>query len=278
MKSSDHVFHTKHDFTPDIAWAAFQILAQFPAEGVSVRELGEISRAIASPLARRSELGKPLAPFFSLGLLQHNGESVMLSECGLALARGLGRLEQGFYSAIHCLYAWNWIWARDPTRASPSWSYRQVCGQILASGSIGITSDELVMQVVLFARQQFDTESISFSRSSVSGVTTWLQIQRPPLIRREGNRFYNRNVLAESDEILRVSIACLCSLSSGDVKLTPKNIRLLAEVLLCSDEEAYFRIQKFASDSTEFILTEGAVPKIIFRHSRDPFITWIVGR
>jgi hypothetical protein len=100
-----------------------------------------------------------------------NLEEVRLSFAGEALTASIGRYEIGFCMAVHCLYAWKWIWAGDATMASTSWSYREVLRQILAAGSTGIDVDEIVLQVVA-AAERFDTGKVSFSRSSVSGVTT----------------------------------------------------------------------------------------------------------
>src|SRR5688500_10658287 len=110
MKECRHVFHTKHDFTPEFAWSVFQLLAHLPIDGVTIVELAEIANSIASPLARRSELHKPLAAFYELGILRNDGTKISLTACGSAISEGLGRLEQGFYVAIHCIYAWKWVW------------------------------------------------------------------------------------------------------------------------------------------------------------------------
>ena len=32
MKSLRHVFHTRHDFKPDLGWEAFQLLSEIPPE------------------------------------------------------------------------------------------------------------------------------------------------------------------------------------------------------------------------------------------------------
>src|SRR4051812_17501402 len=104
MKERNHVFHTKHDFTPEFAWSVFQLLAHLPTYAVSVDDLMEIAKALGSPLARRSELHKPLSAFYELGILRNDGGKISLTACGSAISEGIGRLEQGFFAAIHCIY------------------------------------------------------------------------------------------------------------------------------------------------------------------------------
>ena len=98
-----------------------------------------------------------------------------LSKAGRFLAKGIGSYETGFHTAVHCLYAWKWIWDGDKKTASPSWSYREVLRQILNSGSIGVDSDEIVLRLVSIAEEDFGKVKVSFSRASVSGVTVWLE-------------------------------------------------------------------------------------------------------
>src|SRR6266545_7842310 len=122
----EHTFHTRHDFTPELGWAAFQLLAEIGGDGTTVEGLEEAARTLASPMARRSDLRKLLGSMDELGLLGRSADKLSLSAAGRALAASAGRYEPGFFAGIHCLYAWGWQWGGRAEVATPSWSYRQV--------------------------------------------------------------------------------------------------------------------------------------------------------
>src|SRR5262249_20987024 len=147
MASPRHVFHTRHDFTPEFAWAAFQLLAGIDRSAIDTNELYAIAKATASPLIKRSDLSKLFAAMEQIGLTERAYQQVSLSVAGQSLAKGLGRYRMGFTAAIHCLYSWTWVW-QSPGTATPSWSYREVCRQLLDGGAAGIEGDELVLRVV----------------------------------------------------------------------------------------------------------------------------------
>ena len=110
MEHLEHTFHTRHDFTPELGWAAFQLLAEIGADGTTVEGLEEAARTLASPMARRSDLRKLLRSMDELGLLARSADKLCLSAAGRALAASAGRYEPGFFAGIHCLYAWGWQW------------------------------------------------------------------------------------------------------------------------------------------------------------------------
>lgn len=276
MSSHNHVFHTKHDFTPQFAWSAFQLLTELPIEGVTAPELLEIAKILASPLAKRAELSKLLSAFQELGLVERSGSRIALSQSARALAENLAHYEYGFYAAMHCIYVWKWLWDGNTKIASPSWSYREVCRQTFDSAAIGITANEIVLRIVAAANEQFDTDKVSFSRSSVSGVTVWLETQTPPLIKKDNQYLRRQDTFVPTVETLRLHLSAICALGKGVVELNATNVRLLAESLLVSEEEIQLAILDFANDSSEFMLTESALRAIIFRYSNEPFTNWIM--
>src|SRR5262245_59403848 len=101
MERAEHTFHTRHDFTPALGWAAFQLLAAIGADGATVGSLEQAARTLSSPLARRADLGKLLRSLEELGLLDRSGEWIFLSEAGRSLAGSAGRYEPGFCAAVH---------------------------------------------------------------------------------------------------------------------------------------------------------------------------------
>lgn len=211
MTSTQHVFHTKHDFTPELGWAAFQLLSEIGGEGISLSGLSSVANALASPLKRRTDLHKLLAAMEDLDMVKRRDERLLLSQMGSTLASGIGRYEEGFRAAIHCLYFWKWVWESNTQRATPSWSYREVCHNILNAGAMGIDCDEIVLRVVA-AAAKFDATKVSFSRSSVSGVTMWLEAQTPPLIQQRGKRLFINSPCMPMTEQLRLHLAALCAL------------------------------------------------------------------
>ena len=276
MKSRVHVFHTKHDFNPKLAWAAFQLLAEIDSDGISATNLHNVAKVVGSPLIQRSNLSKLLGSMQDVGLIEKTQDGVVLSKGGRALAKGLGGYEIGFRAAVHCLYAWKWVWEQNTKVASPSWSYRQVLKQILSSGSAGIDPDETVLQLVFAAEEQFKAVKVSFSRSSVSGVTMWLESQALPLIRKEGHRIRYQNASILMADSMRLHLAALCGLNSGEVVLDDENMQLLAESVLIRPDELANPIEDFMRDSEEFLLVSTAPNRVIFKGTRDPFIEWVV--
>lgn len=278
IKNRNHttsVFHTKHDFTPELAWAAFQLLAEIDLDYVTPTQLQTIGNIIASPLSKRSDLNKLLSAMCDIGLVERSNKGMFLSVSAKALANGLGKYEQGFRAAIHCIYYWKWIWEGNYEIATPSWSYREVCRQILESGLRGINSDEIVIRVVSSA-EQFNVNKISFSRSSVNGVTTWLEAQLPSLIQKKGNFIFPQYFHIPMDNTLRLNLAALCALGRGKTNLNSENIKLLSESFLIASDGLTDFIINYVNNSEEFMYIQGIPNQIIFLGSEDPFIKWIV--
>ena len=276
MKSPHHIFHTRHDFKPDLGWEAFQLLSEIPPNGISPSNLHTISKAVGSPLARLSNLTKLLASMQDVGLIEKTREGIALSKAGKSLSKGIGCYEIGFHAAVHCLYAWKWIWDGDKKTASPSWSYREVLRQILYSGSVGVDSDEIVLRLVSVAEEDFGKVKVSFSRASVSGVTVWLEGQALRLVKREGKRIFCQNSSTSMADALRLHLAAICSLDNGEVVLDDKKTQLLAEPFLIQTDRLIGLIEDFARDTDEFLFISSVPNRVVFNGSEDPFIEWIV--
>ena len=276
MKSLRHVFHTRHDFKPDLGWEAFQLLSEIPSDGISSSNLHTISEAVGSPLARLSNLTKLLASMQDVGLIEKTREGIALSKAGRALSKGIGCYETGFRAAVHCLYAWKWIWDGDDKTASPSWSYREVLRQILGSGFIGVDSDEIVLRLVSVAEERFGKVKVSFSRSSVIGVAVWLEGQALPLVRKEGKRILCQNSSVPMADAIRLHLAALCSVDKGETVLNDKKTQLLAEPFLIQTDGLIGLLEDFARDTDEFLFISSVPNRVVFNGSEDPFIEWIV--
>lgn len=276
MKSPRHVFHTRHDFKPGLGWEVFQLLSEVPRDGISASSLHAISKAVGSPLGRLSNLTKLLASMQDAGLIEKTREEIALSKAGRFLAKGVGSYETGFYAAVHCLYAWKWIWDGDKKTASPSWSYREVLRQILNSGSIGVDSDEIVLRLVSVAEEDFGKVKVSFSRASVSGVTVWLEDQALPFIKKEGKRILCQNSSIPMVDAIRLHLAALCSLGKGEIVLDNEKMQLLAESFLMQTDRLIGLLEDFTRDTDEFLFIPSVPNRVVFNGSEDPFIEWIV--
>lgn len=268
-----HVFHTKHDFSPELGWAAFQLLAAM-GDGVTEPDLSEVAHLVASPLTVRSNLTKLLGGLYDVGLTERNGEKTTLSSVACALINGHGIHADAFYKTVHCLYAWRWLWSGDSQVATPSWSYRQACRHLLAAGSLGIDRDDLTLRVIS-AAQHFQADKVSFSRSSVSGIVMWLEVQHPPLVVHHSNRIATAEQTIPTIGSLKLHLAALCRLHCGEAHLDSEGMQLLAEALLTSPGNLSLHLNDLCEGSEEFLAINGSVPRIIFRQTDDPLLRWI---
>lgn len=270
----EHTFHTRHDFTPELGWAAFQLLAEIGCEGVTGEGLEEAARTLASPMARRSDLRKLLRSMDELGLVCRSEDKLCLSIAGRALADSAGRYEPGFFAGIHCLYAWGWHWGERRT-ATPSWSYRQVCKEIRAAGPLGIEPDVIVLKVAA-AGERFGADRVSFSRSSVNGVTSWLKAHSPPLIGQAAGRLHALPQPNPGPTSVRFHAAALCSLRGGQTDLGGESTELLADALVLPKQELHSVLEESLAGSDEFHLFGPGAKGIAYRGSPDPFLEWVV--
>jgi hypothetical protein len=275
MERAEHTFHTRHDFTPELGWAAFQLLAALGEDGATGDELEQAARTLASPMARRSDLRKLLRSMEELGLTEHSGGRLVLSEAGRALAASAGRYEPGFCAAVHCLYAWGWLWAGQEGVATPSWSYRQVCREIRAAGPLGIEPDAIVLKVAA-AGERFGAERVSFSRSSVNGVTAWLRAHSPPLVGQAGGRLHPLPRPNPGPTCVRFQAAALCAIRGGQASVEGEDAELMADALVLPAHELRRVLEEALAASGEFHLFGRSARRIAYRGSDDPFLEWIV--
>lgn len=270
----EHTFHTRHDFTPELGWAAFQLLAELGPEGTTLDGLEEAARQLASPLARRADLRKLLLSLVQLGLVHSAADRLSLSVAGRALADTAGRYEAGFNAAVHCLYAWRWLWDGNTSLATPSWSYQRVCQEIRSAGSLGIEADAIVLKVATTA-EQFGADRVSFSRSSVNGVAGWLKAQVPPLISDAGPKLAMVARPRPGLTVVRFQIAALCGMHKGDVAMTAAALENLANALVVPPQEVNWILRDFSEACDEFSVV-GNGKRIIYRGSSDSFLEWII--
>jgi hypothetical protein len=268
-----HVFHTKHDFTPEFAWGAFQMLAQTGVDGITAAQLQQMAQITASPLAKRADLHKLLGSLQELGLAERRGDHYALSAAGQSLEKTGGRSEVCFRAAVHCLYAWKWLWDGRSDVATPSWSYRAVCREILNAGAAGVEQDDLVLRVVE-AAASFAAEKVSFSRSSVSGVAMWLEAQAPSLINRKGSRLFAAIPGSVTPTSAQFHLAALCWLNGGRVTLDSLNVRLLEESWLVSRADVMATIEA-AREFAGFDFVPSSPPQLLSYHANADALDWV---
>jgi hypothetical protein len=225
-------------------------------------------------LARRADLRKLISSLEELELVRRDGDRLALSAAGRALADSAGRYEAGFNAGVHCLYAWLWLWDGREGVATPSWSYRQVCREIRLAGPMGIEADAVVLKVAT-AGERFGAERVSFSRSSVNGVTGWLKAQVPPLVDHAGGRLRPVGHPRPGLTVFRFQVAALCSLHDGDTSIEAGAAEQLADALVLPPQELRWVLEEFLGSSDEFSLLGGG-KRIIYRGSSDAFLEWIV--
>jgi len=274
MYTSRHIFHTKHDFTPELAWNTFQLLADLGGSNISIDELQQIAHLTASPLSKRSEPNKLLASMEELGIIERQQNILSLTEAGMSLRRGIGGYEAGFRAAVHCLYSWQWLW-HNKGFATPSWSYREVCRQLLAAGSVGVSSDELVLRVVA-AAEKFQTSKVSFSRSSVLGVANWLMGQMPPLLQKKGEHWIIQSANCLMTEALRLHLTAGCAYYKGELVLSKEYLQFISEPLLTNYDDLLIVLTDYVRNCQEFMYFSGNPAKVKFKNSDDPFIEWMI--
>lgn len=270
----EHTFHTRHDFTPELGWAAYQLLGEMPGGVASLHSLSSAAALLASPLARREDLRKLLRSMEELGLVVRGGDDFSLTSAGRTLALSAGRYQAGFVTAVHTLYAWTWMWSGDPGVATPSWSYRRVCRAIREAGTTGIEPDAVVAQVVT-GGARFGTDRVSFSRASVGGVTSWLKAQLPALVETSGGRVRPRLGYRPGLGCVRYQVAALCRLGRGTGSLTGEAGGQLADSLLIPPTEVASILRETLESDREFHLLAKS-QRVVYRGSQDPFLDWIV--
>jgi len=182
----EHRFHTRHDFSPNPALELYEVIRALARQNAIIEypQIRNTLEAIASPLRQRRDLSKILATMGELGLLDVCPKGIRYNHTFGESLFGRRLWRRKFVSVVHSLYALG----HHGTVADPRWSYREACRILTESAPIGISADELVMEVVLRAKQCFATDKVSFSRSSVGGIKAWLEALDPPLISVEKGR------------------------------------------------------------------------------------------
>jgi hypothetical protein len=128
---------------------------------------------------------------------------------------------------------------------------------------------------VVEAAGRFDAERVSFSRSSVAGVTTWLRAQSPPLVEGHGTTILRARGQPPAPSLLRLNLAALCALEGGKVPLDGEAMDRLAESMLVPPDELWLPTVEYTRESREFCFVQGGKGAVVFQGSGDPFVRFV---
>jgi hypothetical protein len=121
----------------------------------------------------------------------------------------------------------------------------------------------------------FNAQRVSFSRSSVSGVVSWLMAQTPALVEQVGRNVARLRGQAPSPTSLRLNLAAVCAIEGGRVSLDGDAFNLLAESVLIPPDELWLQVVEYARDSAEFSLITGGRGTVVFNRGEDAFVRWV---
>ena len=130
---------------------------------------------------------------------------------------------------------------------------------------------------VVQAADGFQAERVSFSRSSVSGVTNWLSAQTPPLVELRGKKMARVRGQAPAASALRLNLAAMCALGGGRAALDGDSLEYLAESVLVPADELWLSVVEYARDSAEFCFVPGGRGAVVFERSDDAFVCLLAG-
>lgn len=271
------MFHTRHDFSPGIAWETFRLLpaAQNSVGSVEPQLLLDAAEAVASPLRRRRNIAKVLASFCDIGLLvRDRGEFAPTPLFG-ALRASSGQWSVGFFAAVHGLYACGWSAGMI---ATPGWSYAETCRIVRDRGILGLTADEIVMELIDRARARFEVATVSFSRSSVAGIIAWLEAQNPPLIVRDTGRIRCPGEGPPSADTIGAILTVTASKRGNPLFFDAKTLDGIATRLLLPTDLAFAFLREYSSLYGLATWLDGTPPGMLIPIAGDPFRGLLLSR
>lgn len=182
-------FHVRHDFQPDLARELLLLLRAASTE-IDEGWLHSAAEERGYRLRQRKEYSKLLSSLADLDLLLRDKENLRLTRAGQVLADVVRLQPETLAEYIHFLYYT--AYSADQTKRF-SWSYRLVCETLWENAPAQINRDRLVGMVSQLAAETFETDTVSFSVSSVGGILSWLEQLTPAVFtEREDVRYFTR--------------------------------------------------------------------------------------
>jgi len=272
-----HLFHTRHDFIPAIGWETFRLLpaAQNSVGCVEPKLLLDAAEAVASPLRRRRNIVKVLASFCDIGLLVRTRGDFVPTPLARALRASSGRWSVGFFAAVHGLYACGWS---EEMIATPAWSYAETCRIVRDRGVLGLTADEIVLEIIDRARARFEVAAVSFSRSSVAGIIAWLEAQNPPLIVRDNGRIRCPGEGPPSADTIGATLAVTASKQGNPLFFDVKTLDGIATRLLLPTDLAFASLREYSRVYGLATWLDGTPPGMLMLIAGDPFRALLLSR
>ncbi len=262
MRALTHRFHTRHDFTPELGWETFRLLSLFD-EPTSTAGLKALADQLGSPLRHRKGVEKILASLSDVLLVQKQEDRYCLTSLGEKFSSLDTGWSSVFKAAVHSLYYW--LWDDKYIVANPSWSYKEVCRFIREKGIHGVTADEIVIYVTLSAKKRFNCRSVSFSRSSVAGVTGWLMALDPPLVISQNGRLRINPLVSPSADTVDYALAGASSYFGNPIVLHPLVLDLIGVSLLMSGDQVLEMFGANQANKASVTWLGGDPPAILIR-------------
>lgn len=255
-----HRFHTRHDFSPSSALELYEMIRALARHSsiINYPQLRDALEAIASPLRQRRDLSKILATMGDLGLLDVCPKGVRYRHDFGESLFGQRLWRRKFVSVVHGLYALG----HHGSVADPRWSYREACRILTESAPLGISTDELVMEVVLRAKQRFGTEKISFSRSSVGGIKAWLEALDPPIISVGKGRLVAVSDNERAPSLVVDIVSTAVTLAGGTLSLDANATSNLAVAMLVPLNRLRRQLDSFLEPTNGIVLVDEDPPRL----------------
>ena len=178
---ADYVFHVLHNARPEYEMDILTILqdSQEPTYENILSEGNSLGLTIGSQVRTERMLKDILQPLRDLGLVERR--QIKLTGSGHTLARIVHDIPNLFPDIFHYLYYSTWE-PRQKAQKCFSWSYRTLCNHLWEQGTTVLNKKNLASFISTKASQLFQIRNVSFSQSSVQGVTVWLESLFPSVI------------------------------------------------------------------------------------------------
>jgi hypothetical protein len=188
---ADYVFHVLHNARPEYELEIFHLLedGQESSYEKLLQDGEQMGYAIGYQVKTERQLKDVLQVLRDLDLVDRR--QVQLTDKGQTIAQLVYKKPELFTEMIHFLYYTSWQETNKPEKCF-SWSYRTLCNYLWQQGSFVIDKPALSSLISSEASEAFQIHSVSFSPSSVTGITIWLEALNPPVILQDGSKSEDR--------------------------------------------------------------------------------------
>jgi len=118
------------------------------------------------------------------------------------------------------------------------------------------------MEVVQRARIQFETERVSFSRSSIGGIRAWLDALDPPVLNNRNSQVLSLADTPRSPILVGDVLETALYLSGGDLILNEVTLVNLGAAMLVSPERVRHEIEQVIDPEIGLALLDEEPPRL----------------